>query len=363
MNAAARLHEAGQSLWLDNITRNLLTSGQLARYITEDAVTGLTSNPSIFDKAITGSDAYDEQTRELAATGLAIEDLFFELALDDLTRAAALFKPVWDSTRGADGWVSLEVSPRLAHDTKRTVAEAEALHQKAGTPNLFIKVPGNREGLPAIEELTFQGVPVNVTLLFSNEQYLAAAAAYQRGLERREGAGLDLNVPSVASLFVSRWDRATLDKLPDNLKDELGIAVAKQTYRGYREVLASAQWKALEARGAHSQRLLFASTGTKDPAKPDTYYIQALAAPDTINTIPPATLEAFADHGEFGEFLPADGGDADEVIAKVEADGINVPELAASLQSDGAASFVSAWEDLLRSIESKAASVTAKALR
>lgn len=355
MNPANRLHEAGQSLWLDNITRNLLTSGQLASYIADASVTGLTSNPSIFDKAITGSDDYDEQVRQLAAKGLGQEAVFFELALDDLTKAARLFEPVWRATGGVDGWVSLEVSPRLVHDTKKTVAEAKALHQKADAPNLFIKVPGTREGLPAIEELTFEGVPVNVTLLFSEQQYLDAAGAYLDGLERRRAAGLDLHVPSVASLFVSRWDHATMDQLPAELKDVLGIAVAKQTYRSYRKMLASKRWTALAAAGANLQRLLFASTGTKDPAKPDTYYIEALVAPETINTIPPATLEAFVDHGKVGEFLPADGGDADQVIAKLTAAGIDVPVLAAKLQGDGATSFVTAWEDLMRSIESKAA--------
>ncbi|PZR91307.1 MAG: transaldolase [Candidatus Nephthysia bennettiae] len=361
MNAATRLHQAGQSLWLDNITRNLLTSGQLARYIADASVTGLTSNPSIFDKAITGSDDYDEQARQLAAKGLHEEALFFKLALDDLTKAAALFDPVWEATGGVDGWVSLEVSPRLVHDSKKTVAEAKALHQKADARNLFIKVPGTRQGLPAIEELTFEGVPVNVTLLFSDQQYRAAATAYLAGLERRKAAGLELDVPSVASLFVSRWDHATMDRLPAELKDLLGIAVAKQTYRSYREMLASRRWTQLAAEGARPQRLLFASTGTKDPAKPDTYYIEALAAPETINTIPPATLEAFVDHGKVGEFLPADGGDGDQVIARVAAAGMDVPALAAQLQSDGASSFLSAWEDLMRSIEVKTALLTGAA--
>jgi transaldolase len=361
MNAAQQLHEAGQSLWLDNITRALLTSGQLERYIEQYAVTGLTSNPSIFDKAITGSDDYDEQERELAASGLDTEAQFFELALDDLRRAAALFKPVWDATGGRDGWVSMEVSPRLATDTAGSIAQAKALHSQAATPNLFIKIPGTAEGVPAIEELTFAGIPINVTLLFSDAQYQAAADAYQRGLHRRSAAGLDLNVASVASVFVSRWDVASVEQLPAGLKDELGIAVAKQAYRSYRQILGSAGWDALETQGARPQRLLFASTGTKDPAKPDTYYLEALAAPDTINTIPPATLEAFADHGRVGEMLRTDGGDADATIAKIEVAGIDVTELAGRLQTDGAAAFVRAWEDLMNSIQSKAAAVTAAA--
>jgi len=361
MNAAQQLHEAGQSLWLDNITRTLLTSGQLACYIEQDAITGLTSNPSIFDKAITAGDAYDEQERDLAASGLDTEAQFFELALDDLRNAAALFKPVWDATEGRDGWVSLEVSPSLAHDTAGSIAQAKALHAQADTPNLFIKIPGTAEGVPAIEELTSAGIPVNVTLLFSDAQYRAAADAYQRGLQRRSAAGLDLNVASVASIFVSRWDVASVEKLPTELKDTLGIAVARQAYRSYCQMLGSEDWRALETQGARPQRLLFASTGTKDPAKPDTYYLEALAAPETINTIPPATLEAFADHGEVGEMLPADGGDADQTIAKIEAAGIDVAELAATLQTEGAASFVAAWEDLMDSIEAKAAAVTAAA--
>jgi len=361
MNAAQQLHQAGQSLWLDNITRGLLTSGQLARYIEQDAITGLTSNPSIFDKAITAGDAYDEQERELATGGLDTQEQFFELALDDLRNAAALFKPVWDSTAGRDGWVSLEVSPGLAHDTAGSIAQAKALHGQAATPNLFIKIPGTVEGVPAIEELTFAGIPINVTLLFSDAQYRAAADAYQRALQRRSAAGLELDVASVASIFVSRWDVASVEKLPAELKDTLGIAVAKQAYRSYCQILASEDWRALETQGARPQRLLFASTGTKDPAKPDTYYLEALAAPETINTIPPATLEAFADHGTVGKMLPADGGDADQTIAKVEATGVDVAELAARLQTEGAASFVSAWEDLMSSIEAKAAAVTAAA--
>ncbi len=362
MNAAQQLHEAGQSLWLDNITRGLLTSGQLERYIEQDAVTGLTSNPSIFDKAITGSDDYDEQERELATSRLDTEAQFFELALEDLRNAAALFKPVWDTTGGRDGWVSLEVSPRLAHDTAGSVAQAKALHGQAATPNLFIKIPGTAEGVPAIEELTLTGIPVNVTLLFSDAQYRAAADAYyQRGLQRRKAAGLDLNVASVASIFVSRWDVASVEKLPAELKDTLGIAVAQQAYRSYCQILGSQDWRALETQGARPQRLLFASTGTKDPAKPDTYYLEALAAPETINTIPPATLEAFADHGQVGEMLPADGGDADQTIAKIEAAGIDVAKLATTLQTEGATSFVTAWEDLMGSIEAKAIAVTAAA--
>ncbi|MEP7216864.1 MAG: transaldolase [Anaerolineaceae bacterium] len=353
MNAARSLHGAGQSLWLDNITRNLVASGELARYIADAAVTGLTSNPAIFDKAISGGHEYDAQAIELARKGLNTEAIFFAVAIDDLRAAAALFKPAWDRSNGTDGWVSLEVSPRLAYDAERTIAEAVALHSRAGIPNLLIKVPGTREGLTAIEELTYRGISVNVTLLFSEDQYLAAAGAYRKGIERRRSAALGLRVPSVASLFVSRWDRATADRLPANLKDELGIALAKQTYRSYRTLLASAPWKALVERGACPQRLLFASTGTKESTKPDTYYVEALAATDTIDTIPQATLDAFVEHGKLGALLSADGGNADDVVARIAAAGVDVPALAATLQTAGAAAFVESWDHLLQSIASK----------
>lgn len=357
MNAAKLLHESGQSLWLDNITRALLDSGTLAGFIAEDSVTGLTSNPTIFDKAITGSTDYDDAMR--AAAGQPAEDVFFDLAIDDLRRAAALFRPRYDETDGVDGWVSLEVSPRLAHDTKSTIAEAKRLHARADSPNLYIKVPGTPEGIPAIEELIFAGVPVNVTLLFSPEHYVAAAGAYQRGLERRHEAGLDLRVSSVASLFVSRWDVAVSGKLPAELSDRLGVAIGKQAYRAYRDLLASARWEALEDSGARPQRLLFASTGTKDPARPDTFYVTALAAEQTINTMPQNTLEAFVDHGEVKGLLRADGGDADDTITKIAAAGIDIDALAAQLQREGAESFVKSWNELLAQVESKTATVSA----
>ena len=353
MNAATRLHDAGQSLWLDNITRSLLTTGTLARYIADTAVTGLTSNPTIFDKALTGSDDYDDQMRHLRAAGTEGEQLFFELALADLTKAAALFRPVWDTTGGVDGWVSLEVSPKLADDTASTVAEAKALHGRAATPNLFIKVPGTAEGVPAIEELIFAGVSVNVTLLFSREHYLAAAEAYQRGLERRRDAGLDLDVASVASVFISRWDKAVKGKLPASLSDKLGVAIAGRTYKAYRDLLDSDRWQALAGAGAKPQRLLWASTGTKDPALPDTFYIHALASEHTINTMPEGTLAAFAAHGEVGDLLPRDGGDAESMLTRIGDAGVDVDGVAAQLQKEGADSFDASWDDLLGCIESK----------
>ncbi len=361
MNAATRLHDTGQSLWLDNITRSLLTGGTLAHYIADLAVTGLTSNPTIFDKAIEGSADYDDAIRASSAAGQGSEEIFFSLALDDLTRAASLFRPVYDATDRVDGWVSLEVSPRLAHDTASTVKEAKTLHGRAATPNLFIKVPGTPEGIPAIEDLIFAGVSVNVTLLFSREHYLAAAGAYVRGLERRMQAGLDLAVGSVASVFISRWDKAVQGKLPDDLSDRLGVAVAGRTYKAYRDLLESDRWQALAAAGAQPQRLLWASTGTKEPALPDTFYIHALAAERTINTLPEGTLVAFADHGEVGELMPPDGGDAEDVLARMAQAGVDVDAVAAQLQSEGADAFVESWDDLLRCIDGKTATLAKSA--
>ena len=359
LNAATRLHDAGQSLWLDNITRALLTSGTLARYIADLAVTGFTSNPTIFYKALTGSADYDDQIRALLAAGTAGEELFFELALVDLTKAASLLRAIFDATGGVDGWVSLEVSPKLAHDTKSTVDEAKALHEKAATPNLFIKVPGTPEGIPAIEELITAGVSVNVTLLFSREHYLAAADAYVRGLERRRESGLDLDVSSVASVFISRWDAAVAGKLPDDLSGQLGVAVAKRTYKAYRDLLASDRWQKLAVAGARPQRLLWASTGTKDPNLPDTHYIHALASEQTINTMPEKTLLAFGEHGAVGDRLPADGGDAEDVLAHIAAAGIDVDALGGTLQTEGADAFVKSWDDLLACIGSKSDQVRA----
>lgn len=353
MNAAVQLHEIGQSLWLDNITRNLLCSGTLARYISSLAVTGLTSNPTIFEKAVTGGSDYDEQILELLGRGLDPEELFFDLAVSDLTRAAALFRPTWDASRGGDGWVSLEVSPKLAYDTASTVAAAKLLHAQAATPNLFIKIPGTPQGIPAIEEAIFAGVPVNVTLLFSREHYLAAADAYRRGLQRRLDAGLGLDVASVASVFISRWDAAVADRVGDDLRGKLGVAVAQRTYAAYRALLDSDRWKRLAEAGAHPQRLLWASTGTKDPALPDTYYVRALASELTINTMPENTLIAFGARGSVGELLAPDGGDAEDVLARFSRSGVDLDALAAKLQADGAASFVTSWEQLIGVIASK----------
>ena len=353
MNATGTLHDRGQSLWLDNITRELLESGTLARYIGEDAVTGLTSNPTIFDHAIKNSARYDVAIRQKVKEGKSGEDLFFELALEDLTRAADLFRPIWDRTRGVDGWVSLEVSPVLAHDTATTLAAAKALHARARRPNLFIKIPGTKEGLPAIEEAIFAGVPINVTLLFSREQYLAAADAFMRGIERRVVAGLPPEVGSVASVFISRWDAAVKSRVPETLRNQLGIAMAKRTYKAYRDLLDSPRWQRAFNAGARPQRLLWASTGTKDPGASDILYIRALAAPFTVNTMPEGTLKALADHGALGGMLPADGGDGEEVLSRFASTGVNVDALASQLQDEGAKSFVDSWNELMKVIAAK----------
>lgn len=358
MKATQQLHDLGQSIWLDNITRELLSSGTLARYIGELSVTGLTSNPTIFDHAIQDGDLYDEAIREKALAGKLGEVLFFELALEDLTQAADLFRPIYEATGGVDGWVSLEVSPLLADDTAGTITAATKLHASAQCNNLFIKIPGTSAGIPAIEEAIYAGVPVNVTLLFSREQYIAASEAYIRGIERRIAAGLDPVVGSVASLFISRWDVAIKDKVPDALHNRLGIAVAKNTYQAYRDLLSSPRWQKLAAAGAQPQRLLWGSTGSKDPAASDTLYIESLAAPETINTMPEKTLLAFAEHGNAKDILRLEDGDAGAVITEFVRQGIDIEALAEKLQREGAQSFAKSWNDLIACIESKSGALT-----
>jgi len=357
MQVTQRLHDLGQSLWLDNITRDLLNSGTLKRYIDELSVTGLTSNPTIFDHAIKNSSSYDTPIRKKLLNGRSSETLFFELALEDITRAADLFRPIYDRTNGVDGWVSLEVSPLLAHDTPSTLAAAKDLFARAARPNLFIKIPGTKEGLPAIEESIFAGIPINVTLLFSREHYLAAAEAFLRGVERRIEAGLNPNIGSVASVFISRWDTAVMDKTSDGLRDQLGIAIADRTYKAYRDLLSSERWQRVYNFGARPQRLLWASTGTKDPKASDILYIKALAAPFTVNTMPEGTLKALADHGELGATLRADGGNCEEVLTQFAKAGIDIDTLAAQLQDDGAKSFVQSWNDLMGVIALKSAAL------
>jgi len=357
MKATQELHELGQSLWLDNITRDLLKSATLKSYIHDLSVTGLTSNPTIFDHAIKNSAAYDTPIGEKLLRGKSGEELFFELAIEDLRGAADMFQPIHLRTNGMDGWVSLEVSPLLAHDTASTIAAAKDLHGRAGRTNLFIKIPGTKEGLPAIEEVIFAGIPVNVTLLFSREQYIAAAEAFLRGIERRIALGLNPNVSSVASVFISRWDTAVAGKVPEHLQNQLGIAIAKRTFAAYRRLLNSDRWQRVYGFGARPQRLLWASTGTKDPKASDILYVKGLAAPFTVNTMPEATLRAFGDHGEVGESLQPDGGNSEEVLAQFAKSGIDIDALAAQLQDEGAKSFVKSWDELMGVIEVKSAAL------
>ena len=357
MRATQLLHNLGQSIWLDNITRDMLDTGTLQRYIKDFSVTGLTSNPTIFDRAIKGNSAYDAAIRDGLKKGTTGEELFFELALNDITRAADLFRPIHEQTNGLDGWVSLEVSPLLAHDSASTVRAAKELYIRAGRPNLYIKIPGTKEGLTAIEEAIFAGIPVNVTLLFSRDQYVASAEAFLRGVERRIAAGLSPNVASVASVFVSRWDAAVAGKVPESLRNRLGIAVAQLTYRAYRRLLDSPQWERAYNSGALPQRLLWASTGTKDPAASDILYVKALAAPFTVNTMPEATLKALAEHTELGSILSPNGGNSEEVLARFGTAGIDIDELAVRLQDEGAKAFAKSWSELLGVIGSKSESI------
>jgi transaldolase len=357
MKATATLHNLGQSIWLDNITRKILDNGTLKHYIDDLSVTGLTSNPTIFDHAIKNSTDYDSAIVEKVKAGKSGEELFFELAIEDLSRAAKLLRGVHDRTNGLDGFVSLEVSPLLAYDTASTLAAAKELHARAGQANLFIKIPGTKEGLPAIEEAIFAGVPINVTLLFSADQYVAAAEAYMRGIERRIAAGLNPVVGSVASVFVSRWDGAVASKVPDELRNKLGIAIGGRIYKAYRSLLGSAEWQRAFNFGARPQRLLWASTGTKDPKASDTLYIEALASPFTVNTMPEGTLNALYDHGTISGLMPTDGGDCEQVLGQFGKAGIDIEELAAKLQSDGAKSFVQSWNELLGVIQAKSANL------
>jgi len=357
MKATQWLHDEGQSLWLDNITRDLLDKGTLQQYINELSVTGLTSNPTIFDHAIRNSATYDAAIIDKLRGGKSGEALFFELALEDITRAADLFRPVYEKTNGVDGWVSLEVSPLLAYDTASTLSAAKELFARAHRPNLLIKIPGTEQGLPAIEEAIFAGVPINVTLLFSREHYLAAANAFLRGIERRIDAGLNPQVGSVASVFVSRWDVAVASLVPEALRNQLGIAIAKRTYKAASALLSSARWQRVYNLGGRPQRLLWASTGTKDPKASEILYVKALAAPFTVNTIPEGTLKALATHSGLGELLPVDGGDSEEILAEFAKAGIDVDRLAAQLQDEGAESFVKSWNDLMAVISSKSTSL------
>jgi transaldolase len=357
MSNTKTLHDLGQSLWLDNITREILDNGTLRRYVEQFSITGLTSNPTIFDEAIGKTSAYDKGIRQKAQAGLSGENLFVELALEDLRRAADLFRPEFERTQGIDGWVSMEVSPLLANDTRGTIDAALRIHKQANRPNLYIKIPGTAAGVPAIESAIFAGVPVNVTLLFSREHYLSVAEAYMRGIERRIAAGLDPRVNSVASVFVSRWDRAVADKIPPELANRLGIAIMQRTYRAHCELIAAKRWQDLQAKGARKQRMLWASTGTKDPQAPVGLYVEALAAPDTVDTMPEKTLLAFADKGSVKAVMAKDGGDAEQVLSRFAQAGIDTDALAAQLQVEGAASFVKSWTELMQRIKDKSAAL------
>jgi len=357
MSNTKTLHDLGQSLWLDNITREILDNGTLRRYVEHFSITGLTSNPTIFDEAIGKTSAYDKGIRQKAQAGLSGENLFVELALEDLRRAADLFRPEFERTQGIDGWVSMEVSPLLANDTRGTIDAALRIHKQANRPNLYIKIPGTAAGVPAIESAIFAGVPVNVTLLFSREHYLSVAEAYMRGIERRIAAGLDPRVNSVASVFVSRWDRAVADKIPPELANRLGIAIMQRTYRAHCDLIAAKRWQDLQAKGARKQRMLWASTGTKDPRAPVGLYVEALAAPDTIDTMPEKTLLAFADKGSVKAVMAKDGGDAEQVLSRFAQAGIDIDALAARLQVEGAASFVKSWTELMQRIKDKSAAL------
>ena len=357
MSMTKNLHDLGQSIWLDNITREILDDGTLKRYIDQFSVTGLTSNPTIFDEAIGKTAAYDKGIRQKAAAGQSGEELFVELALEDLRRAADLFRPEFDRTAGLDGWVSMEVSPLLANNTQSTIDAALRIHKQANRPNLYVKIPGTPAGVPAIEAAIFAGVPINVTLLFSREQYLKVAEAYMRAMERRIAAGLDPKINSVASVFVSRWDRAVADKVPPELVNRLGIAIMQRTYRAHCELIASKRWKDLEAKGARKQRMLWASTGTKDPKAPAGLYVEALAAPETIDTMPEKTLMSFAQGGNLKGVMSKDGGDAEEVLGRFARAGIDVNALAEQLQVDGATAFVKSWTELMQRIKEKSAAL------
>jgi transaldolase len=357
MSSTKTLHDLGQSIWLDNITRDILDDGTLKRYIDTLSVTGLTSNPTIFDEAIGKTKVYDKAIRRLAESAASDEALFLEIALEDLRRAADLFKPEFDRTQGVDGWVSMEVSPLLASDTQGTIEAALLIHKQANRPNLYVKIPGTPQGVPAIEEAIFAGVPVNVTLLFSREQYLAIAEAYMRGIERRIAAGLDPKINSVASVFISRWDRSVADKVPKELVNRLGVAIAQRTYRAHCDLVAGERWRNLEAKGARKQRMLWASTGTKDPNAPPALYVEALAAPETIDTMPEKTLLAFAENGKVRGVMAKDGGDAEAVLQEFARAGIDVLALARQLQQEGAASFVKSWAELMKRIKDKSAAL------
>jgi transaldolase len=353
MNATSKLQELGQSLWLDNISRNMIDTGLLQTYISDFSITGLTSNPSIFTKAVAGGSDYDAQIASERATGATPEEIVLRLMVQDLRRAADLFAPIHKATSGKDGWVSIEVSPYLINDAKGSLEWAQRLHAQMDRANAFVKIPGTQQGAVAIEEAIFQGIAINVTLLFSRDQYVAVAEAYMRGIERRIDGGLDPKVRSVASVFVSRWDAAAAKQGRADLRNRLGLAVAADVWDAYQSILASERWQTLAKAGAMPQTLLWASTGVKDPEADDTLYITALAAPETINTMPDATLRAFADHGAVGKGGTLDR-EAGAKLRRVATEGgLDLDALAGKLQVDGGDAFVTAWDELLKRVEGK----------
>lgn len=347
------LHRQGVSLWLDNITRKMLDNGVLQQYITEFSVTGLTSNPSIFEAAIAKTGDYDEAIRKGSNDGLSDEEVFFNLAIEDIQRAADLFLPAYKATNGLDGYVSIEVSPLLAFDAENTIKAAKAIHDKVNRPNVFIKIPGTRQGLRAIERSIAEGIPINVTLLFSAEQYEAAANAYLKGVESRIEKGLNPDIRSVASVFISRWDKAVADKTPDGLKNKLGLAVSHKIYYSYLIFLGSQRIHKAMNSGVMPQRLLWASTGTKDPNASDILYVKNLVVPYTVNTIPENTLHAFADHGDSSQLMPGNIIEAEEIISQFKDLSVDYFQLAEQLQSEGAEAFRKSWYNLLESIALK----------
>jgi transaldolase len=357
LKATQKLHELGQSLWLDHIIRENLNSSKFRHYIEELSVTGVTFNPTIFNCAIKNSSVYDVAIRKKLKEDKLGEELFYELALEDLSHAADILRPIFEKTGGVDGWVSLEVSPLLIHETATILAAAEELYNRVRRPNFFIKIPGTKEGLPAVEEAIFAGIPVKVTLLFSREHYLAAAGAFLRGIERRIAAGLKPNIGSVASIFVSRWDAAVKGKVPDALCNQLGIAIAQRTYTAYRDLLSSPRWQRANNAGARPQRLLWVGTESKDPESSKDFYIKALAAPFTINSMSESILNTLVDHGEIGTLMPADGGDCEAELIRFAQAGIDVDALADELQNEEVASSIKSWFELMSAIASKSAAL------
>ena len=360
--AKSRLHELselGQSVWLDTVSRDMLQSGKLARMMEEDAVVGVTSNPTIFQKAISEGNAYDEQFREVLAEEDDPKEVFLKLAVQDVQNACDLLRTVWDGGQGLDGWVSIEVDPNLAFDTDGTIAEAQRLHELVDRPNCYVKIPATKPGVPAIEEMIARGRPINVTLIFSLQRYVEVVEAYLRGLERLVGSGGDpTKVASVASFFVSRVDTEADRRLdeagaPDDLKGKLAVANAKLAYERYKQLFAGSRWGALEAKGARAQRCLWASTSTKNPAYRDVLYVEELIGPATVDTMPEETIDAFQDHGEVALTLEADLDEAKQVFERVAEAGVDYDDVVVTLEQEGVEKFADSFRELLDGVKAK----------